>query len=243
MMELGQPLHAFDLDKIGDGKSVNIGVRKAKEGEEIKLLDETVKKLSTEDLVIANEKKALAIAGVMGGEDSGISDDTTSIVLESANFNATAVRRTRTKQNIKTEASDRYEKEIDPNLCETAMARMVEIIGSFGGKFEGIVDVYPKPIKEWKVKLDLKYADNLLGEKIPGNQALKILNLLGIKTSVKGKITTAIIPTIRIDLKTQEDLIEEIGRIYGYEKIKPKALISEVQPAKISEGRRKRQFL
>lgn len=239
MMELGQPMHAFDFNKIGDRKSVNIIVRKAKIGEEIRLLDETVKKLSNEDLVIANKDKALAIAGVMGGENSGINNDTVSIVLESANFNATSIRRTRTRQNAKTEASDRFEKEIDPNLCEIAMSRLIEIIESFGGKFEGMVDVYPKPVKEWKIKLDLEYVNKLLGEKITEIRAVKILNLLGIKTLGKGKIITATIPTFRIDLKTQEDLIEEIGRIYGYEKIKPTAPISEIQPAKINE---KRQF-
>ncbi len=237
MMELGQPLHAFDFNKIGDGKSVNIIVRKAKNGEEIKLLDETVKKLSAEDLVIANGKKALAIAGVMGGEDSGISENTTSIILESANFNATSIRKTRTRQNIKTEASDRYEKEIDPNLCEIAMARVIEIIESFGATADGIVDIYPKPVKEWKIKLNLECASELLGEKIPEKQALKILNLLGLKTSGKGKIITVNTPTIRIDLKTQEDLIEEIGRIYGYEKIKSKAPVLEIKPSKINEQR------
>ena len=237
MMELGQPLHAFDFNKIGDGKSVNIIVRKAKNGEEIKLLDETVKKLSAEDLVIANGKKALAIAGVMGGEDSGISENTTSIILESANFNATSIRKTRTRQNIKTEASDRYEKEIDPNLCEIAMARVIEIIESFGATADGIVDIYPKPVNEWKIKLNLECASKLLGEKIPEKQALKILNLLGLKTSGKGKIITVKIPTIRIDLKTQEDLIEEIGRIYGYEKIRSKAPVLEIKPSNINEQR------
>ena len=197
MMELGQPLHAFDFNKIGNGKSVNIIIRKAKNGEGIKLLDETVKKLSAEDLVITNESKALAIAGVMGGEDSGINENTTSIVLESANFDATSIRRTRTRHNIKTEASDRYEKEIDPNLCEIAMARVIEIIGSFGATTEGIVDIYPKPVREWKIKLNLEYANRLLGEKIPEKQALKILNLLGLKTSGKGKIIMVKIPTIR----------------------------------------------
>lgn len=237
MMELGQPLHAFDFNKIGNGKSVNIIIRKAKNGEGIKLLDETVKKLSAEDLVIANESKALAIAGVMGGEDSGINENTTSIVLESANFDATSIRRTRTRHNIKTEASDRYEKEIDPNLCEIAMARVIEIIGSFGATTEGIVDIYPKPVREWKIKLNLEYANRLLGEKIPEKQALKILNLLGLKTSGKGKIIMVKIPTIRIDLKTQEDLIEEIGRIYGYDKIKSKAPVLEVKPSRINEQR------
>jgi len=237
MMELGQPLHAFDLNKIGDGKSANIIVRKAKDGEEIKLLDGTVKKLSAKDLVIANRSKILAIAGVMGGENSGINENTSSIVLESANFNATSIRRTKTGLNIKTEASDRYEKEIDPNLAEIAMARVVEIIKSFGANVDGTVDVYPKPVKEWKMKLDLKYVDKLLGEKIPGNQAVKILNLLGIQTSGKGTSIIATIPTIRIDLKTQEDLIEEIGRIYGYEKIRSKAPILEVKPSVINEQR------
>jgi len=267
MMELGQPLHAFDFNKVGNGKSVNIIVRKAKNREEIKLLDETVKKLSVEDLVIANEKKSLAIAGVMGGEDSGINENTASIVLEAANFNAVSIRRTRTRLNIRTEASDRFEKEIDPNLAEIAMARVIEIIESFGGipphqcdpgdiknrkksasywcggKLEEIVDAYPKPVKEWKIKLDLEYVNKLLGEKIPEKQAIRILNLLELETSGQGKTITVKIPTIRIDLKTQEDLIEEIGRIYGYEKIKATAPLSEVQPAKINERRQFERML
>jgi phenylalanyl-tRNA synthetase beta chain len=248
MLELGQPLHAFDFDLIKSAdQKAEIIVRRAKKDEKIKLLDETEKILSQEDLLITNGQEALAIAGIMGGLHSGINEKTQTIVLESANFNATAIRKTRTKLNIKTDASDRFEKDIDPNLAEKAMARVVAIIQeTAGGKVEGIVDVYPKKIKPWKIKLDLNYVNKLLGEKIPTSQVQKILNLLEIQTKSlplgKGKkqeegvgVIEAEIPTFRIDLQTQEDLIEEIGRIYGYEKIKPQAPKVHLKPAKISE--------
>lgn len=235
MLELGQPLHAFDIEKI---KGEKIIIRKAERGEKIKLLDETTKELDLEDLVIADSEKVLAVAGVMGGEDSGINEFTTSIVLESANFNQTSIRKTRMRLGIKTDASDRFEKGIDPNLAETAIARIVEIIEKMGGKLEGYVDIYPKKIKPWKINLDLNYVNKLLGENISQKQITEILNLLGIETKSKGNVVIATIPTIRIDLKTQEDIIEEIGRIYGYEKIKSKALTAEIQAAKIGDLRK-----
>ena len=240
MLELGQPLHAFDLKQLtADGKQqTKVIVRRAQNGEEIKLLDGTVKKLSNDDLVIASENKILALAGIMGGEDSGISENTTSIILESANFNAVNIRKSRTRLNLKTEASDRYEKEIDPNLCEMAMARVIEIIKSYGANVDGITDNYPDKIKPWSIKVNLDYVNNLLGEKIPEKEAKKILELLGIKvTKSPRRYVTCVIPTIRIDLKTQEDLIEEIGRIFGYEKIKSQAPLYEVRPSKINEER------
>jgi len=237
MLELGQPLHAFDFDliKLADQKA-EIIVRRAKKEEKITLLDETEKILDQNDLLITNNKEALAIAGIMGGLHSGINEKTQMIVLESANFNATAIRKTRTKLNLKTDASDRFEKDIDPNLAEKAMARVIEIIQkTAGGKVEGLVDVYPKKIKPWKIKLDLNYVNKLLGEKIPGKVVTKILNLLEIKTSGRGDYLLAEIPTVRIDLKTQEDLIEEIGRIYGYDKIRPQAPKVHLKPAPVNE--------
>ena len=242
MLELGQPLHAFDVAKLTTcnpkPEKVNIMVRKANDKEKITLLDGTIKELTREDLVIANEEKALALAGIMGGEDSGINENTTSIILESANFNAINIRRSRTRLNIKTEASDRYEKEIDPNLCELAMARVIEIIKSYGATVTGIVDNYPSIVRSWQVKLNLEYVDKLLGEKIPRKIAIGILKLLGIKVSGSlGRRVTCTVPTIRIDLKTEEDLIEEIGRIYGYEKIKSQAPNASIQAAKINESR------
>lgn len=240
MLEFGQPLHAFDLRQITpEGKNqTNIIIRRAKDGEEIKLLDDTVKKLTSEDLMIANEEKVLALAGIMGGEASGINENTTSIVLESANFNPASIRKSRSRLNIKTEASDRYEKGIDPNLCEKAMARVIEIIKDFDASVDGIADNYPSVVKSWQVKLDLEYANKLLGEKIETKIAIKMLNLLGIKvTKSSGHWVTCVIPTIRIDLKTQEDLIEEVGRIYGYDKIKSQAPNVSIQAAKVNENR------
>src|SRR3989339_762728 len=127
MLETGQPLHAFDESKT----TGNIIVRKAKKGEKIKLLDEKIYELKENNLVIADSEKALALAGVMGGFDSSITSKTTSIILESANFNSTSIRKARAAHNIITESSHRFEREIDPNLAETGMNRAIELLKEF----------------------------------------------------------------------------------------------------------------
>jgi len=232
MLEIGQPLHAFDLLKVKDAKII---VRRAKEGEEIILLDGETRKLTSEDLVIADSEKALALAGVKGGKEAEISKNTKAIILESANFNATAIRKTRMRQNLKTDASDRFEKDIDPNLAEKAMARVIELVKeTAGGKLEGVADEYPKKIKPWKIKLNLDSVDSLLGEKIPKAKVISILESLGLKVS---KSLECIIPTGRIDLKTQEDLIEDVGRIYGYTRIRPQAPHIKLAPPVANEKR------
>ncbi len=260
MLETGQPLHAFDFDKLANKERMKneltrIIVRKAKKGEKIKLLDGGEKILSSSDLVIADSEKALAIAGIKGGAEAEINKNTKTIVLESANFNPIAVRKSRIRLELKTDSSDRFEKEIDPNLAEAAMALAIEIIGKFGGKLEGAVDVYPNKIKPWKIKLDLDYVNKLLGEDIPAKNVIKILNSLELKVPhlsrphpprryrrdtlsqrERGSVVVEI-PTFRLDLKTQEDLIEEIGRIYGYEKIKPQAPRAAVQTPPANENR------
>jgi phenylalanyl-tRNA synthetase beta chain len=252
MLELGQPLHAFDYERLANNAQIKseyarIVVRRAKDKEKLILLDDSQIELNSSDLLITNGEKPLALAGVMGGKDSGISQNTKTLVLESANFDAVNIRKTRTRLSLKTEASDRYEKDIDPNLCEKAMVRVIEIIEKIaGGKLEGVEDVYPSPVKSWKIKLNLDYVNKLLGEAIPAKEIIKILESLGIKTtSYKLKATSfdSIIPTFRIDLKTQEDLIEEIGRIWGYEKIKPQLIFSEVKPAKISQKMELRRYM
>lgn len=236
MLELGQPLHAFDFEKIKDGHSVEINVRNAKEGEEIKILDGSTKKLSSKDIIIADNEKAIALAGVMGGFDSGITEQTTEIVLEAANFNASSIRQTRMKLGLATDAAVRFEKQIDPNLAEKAMVRIIEIVEHIaGGKLEGVCDIYLQKLKPWKVKLDLEYANKLLGEKISSGESKKILKYLGLKVSGYGSKIEVEIPTFRLDLKNQEDLIEEIGRINGYEKIKPVAPVVLVKTPKLNE--------
>ncbi len=258
MLELGQPLHAFDLDKISsvnpksealnpkknqnlNGKDLkaNIIIRKAKKGEKITLLDGNVKELLDNDIVIANEKQALALAGVMGGENSGISDKATRIVLEAANFDAVSIRKTRTRLNILTDAAYRFEKSIDPNLAEKAMVRVVEILQHIAeGKLEGINDEYPKKIKSWNVKLDLEYMDRLLGTTVPHDRAKKILESLGMRVKKSGKnILNVETPTFRVDVLTQEDLIDDIGRIYGYDKVPVIAPLVSVQAARSNDNR------
>jgi phenylalanyl-tRNA synthetase beta chain len=228
MLETGQPMHAFDLNKT----SGNIIVRTAKKDEEIRLLDENIYKLNENNLVITDSEKALALAGVMGGFDSAINNKTTSIILESANFNPTNIRKTRTSRNIITESSHRFERDIDPNLAEMAMAQAITLIKQIGGKnveLTALTDIYPKKVQPWSIKLDTNYANSLLGENIPVSKMKNILENLGLTLKISGKFLNCEIPTRRIDLKTQEDLIEEIGRIYGYENIKEQAPIVEVK--------------
>jgi phenylalanyl-tRNA synthetase beta chain len=235
MLELGQPLHAFDFDVIRENQAKSqIVVRRATKNERLTLLDGTEIKLTENNLLITNGKTPLALAGIMGGKKSGISENTKTIVLEAASFEAINIRRTRTALGLRTDSSDRFEKDLDPNLAEKAMVRVVEILEhTADGKLEGIVDIYPKKIKPWTVKLDLEYVKNLLGEKVSEKEILNILNLLGIKTQKK-KLIECEIPTYRLDLRTQEDLIEDIGRVWGYEKIAPRPIRAEVLPAKIN---------
>ncbi|HLN19147.1 MAG TPA: phenylalanine--tRNA ligase subunit beta, partial [Patescibacteria group bacterium] len=233
MLEIGQPLHAFDRDKM---ESNTILVRRANEGEEINLLDKGTQKLSKSDLLITDGKRPAALAGIKGARIAEIDSNTKNIVLEAASFDAVNIRKTRTRLGIKTESSDRFEKDIDPNLAEKAMARVIEILADIaGGKLEGIVDIYPKPVKPWRIKLNIDYVNKLLGETVPVNDMKKILSTLDFKVSGMGKNITVEIPTFRVDVRTQEDLIEEIGRIYGYGKIKPQPLIEPVLPPERNE--------
>ena len=247
MLELGQPLHAFDYNEISSaGDKCQIVVRRALKDEKLILLDDTELKLSDSNLLITNGKTPLALAGIMGGKASGISEITKTIVLEAASFDAVNIRKTRTALGLNTDSSYRFEKNLDSNLAEKAMVRVIEILEHIAdGKLEGIADVYPKKIKPWTVKLNLEYANQLLGEKVPEKEVLNILSLLGIKnlphpnpllTKERGRRLLVLeIPTYRLDLKTQEDLIEDIGRIWGYEKIAPRPLVSEVLPAKMNQ--------
>ncbi|EKD58888.1 MAG: hypothetical protein ACD_56C00035G0002 [uncultured bacterium] len=254
MLEIGQPLHAFDFDKIKseipndklqipsksqnsniNNQTVKIIVRNAREGEEITILDGSSKKLSSEDIVIANNEEAIALAGIMGGLETGVTKETKNIVLESANFAPATIRRTRMRLGISSDAALRFEKEIDPNIAEKAMVRVIEILEHVaGGALEGGLDEYPEKKKTWSIKLDLAYADKLLGIAIPSKESKKILSLLGIKVSGMGNVINCEIPTYRLDIATQEDLIEEIGRIYGYEKISTVAPLVSVQPAPVN---------
>jgi phenylalanyl-tRNA synthetase beta chain len=215
MLELGQPLHAFDLEKI-EGKKII--VRFAKKGEKILTLDNEEYSLDKEILVIADSKKPIAIAGIKGGKETGISENTKIVFLESANFEPVAIRRGSIKIDLKTDASLRFSHGIDPNLTKIAIERAAFLIQEIcqGKVARGILDFYPKKVYPKKIKLEKDYLESLLGIKISTQKIAKILNNLGLKTNRKLVVE---VPTIRRDISLQEDLIEEVGRIYGYEKI------------------------
>lgn len=243
MLLTGQPMHAFDRDKI----TGTVTIRRAKEGETLALLTGETKTLSLEDLVIADDKQALALAGVMGGGASAVTENTKNIFLEIATFDGAAIRRTKTRYNLPTDASYRYERGLDPNLAKDAAREAVTLITSLtGATLVGMRDVYPKATKETKIKLTLARVENVLGTEILLTQVMKYLTLLGlsVKNGANKKVLEVIVPTRRPDLRDEWDLIEEIGRMYGYDKIISVApllplLMAAPNPAKIFERRTK----
>lgn len=225
MTELGQPMHAFDKNYIKEG----IVVRTAKKGERMKTLDDRERQLSEEMLVIADHEKPVAIAGIIGGENSEINDNTTEIILESANFHAGNVRKTSVKLGVRTDSVQRFEKSLDPNLAELGIKRAAELILKIcpGAVIAGpITDIKHFSEKPVKINLDVKRAQSKIGVEIPKKEIKSILESLGFKLKIKPKDTFEVeIPSFRPakDIKNEDDLIEEIARIYGYENI-PTAL-------------------
>ncbi|MFC1749862.1 phenylalanine--tRNA ligase subunit beta [Pseudomonadota bacterium] len=221
MAELGQPLHAFDTEKIDGG----IVVRRAKNGEEIQTLDEDKKKLTSDMLVIADHTKPVAIAGVMGGLNSEISDSTASIIIESANFHPSNVRKTAAAIGLRTEAVQRFEKSLDPVMAETAIDKTCELILKIceSAKIAGPKnDVKNYSEKTIEVTLDLGEVNTKIGKDIEEKQALDILNSLEFKAESKGKGKIHVeVPSFRAtkDVEIEDDLVEEIARLYGYENI------------------------
>lgn len=218
MLLTGQPMHAFDRDQI----TGTVTIRHAKKDEQLTLLTGETKTLSAEDLVIADDKQALALAGVMGGAHSAVTESTKNIFLEIATFDGATIRRTKTRYNLPTDASYRYERGLDPNLGgaakEEALALMMTLSS---GTVVGVRDVYPKVAKETTIQLTLARVENVLGTAIPFVTVGKYLTLLGlsVKKGANKKVLEVVVPTRRPDLCDEWDLIEEVGRMYGYEKI------------------------
>ncbi len=225
MYDIGQPMHAFDADKIKGG----IVVRPARKGEKIELLDSSegvgreVELLET-DHVIADELGPVAIAGVKGGKRTGVTETTTRILLESANFDPTAVRRTATRLNLRSESSKRYENEITPELAAVAMDNISALLQetSKDSKFGPLVDVYPTRPAPTVIEFDPDYLSERLGIKVPLSEAQSILVRMGIgveKVQSGEQTWRLTIPANRFDLTIREDIVEEVGRVYGYEHI------------------------
>ena len=218
MLEYGQPLHAFDIKEVHGGKII---VENAQPGEKFTTLDETERTLEGDMLMIKDAERSIALAGVMGGLNSEIEEDTKTIIIESANFNGDSVRTTAKKLGLRTEASARFEKGIDPNLTEAAadrVCRLIEMIGA-GKVCEGSVDQYPNPQDAKVIDVRVSRINHVLGIDISREEMVAMLEGLEIKVEGSGDIMTVTPPTVRQDLLEEEDYIEEIARMYGYDKL------------------------
>ncbi len=219
LLELGQPLHAFDYDLI-EGR--RIIVRPANEGESIETLDGIKRSLVYEDLLICDSQKPIAIAGVMGAANTEVSEGTRNILLESAYFNPIRVRRTSRRANLRSESSYRFERGVDPNGVVKALDRASELIrGLSGGKVaKGKIDIYPNPIKPKEIDVSTSRVNSVLGTEIESDRIRHILEGLEIEAlnTKDGEISFRV-PTFRVDITREIDLIEEIARHYGYNSI------------------------
>jgi len=214
MLEYGQPMHAFDYRYVGSGKIV---VREAEEGETLTTLDGNVRQLQPGMLVIADENKPIGLAGIMGGENSEIMEDTTTVVFESANFNGTSIRQTALALGMRTESSGKFEKNLDPMMTVPAVQRaceLVEMLGC-GDVLDGTIDIINYVPQEKTLTLEPEKINKLLGTQISKEDMVKYLNLLEIK--VDGD--TIKVPSFRPDLNLMADIAEEVGRSYGYNQI------------------------
>lgn len=217
--ELGQPLHAFDASKITGHK---IEVKTVTAGTKFTTLDGIVRELHEDDLMICNAEQPMCIAGVFGGIDSGVTNQTTAIFLESAYFNPVSVRKTAKRHGLNTDASFRFERGIDPNITEYALKRAVLLIQELaGGEITSdIVDYYPKKIEDFQVTLSFDKINRLVGQNIPKEDIKSILTSLDIKiNSVTETNLGLTIPAYRNDVTREADVIEEILRVYGYNNI------------------------
>lgn len=214
MLEYGQPMHAFDYRFVKGGK---ITVRRAKSGESITTLDDVKRELNENMLVIANDEAPIAVAGVMGGEYSGILDDTATIVFESANFFGPSVRNTSRALALRTDASSKYEKGLDPQNCKPALDRACELIQMLhaGRVVNGEIDVDNTNFEPTKIKLDADWINRFLGISVSKADMIAILEKL--EFTVEDDIIT--VPSFRSDVEHKADIAEEIARFYGYDKI------------------------
>ena len=217
--ELCQPLHSFDADKIEGGEVV---VRTCAEGTKFRTLDGVERTLSDKDLMICDAEKPMCIAGVFGGEHSGVSESTTNVFLESAYFNPVWVRKTAKRHALSTDASFRFERGIDPNITVYALKRAAMLIKELaGGEITSeITDLYPAPVAPFAIDIKFDYIDNLIGKKIGNDTICKILSDLGIEICERTEKGLSVkVPAYRVDVQRPADLVEEILRIYGYNNV------------------------
>lgn len=227
MIETGEPLHAFDSDKIGE----NLEIRLALNNEKITTFQDINLTLTSDDLVWAGEDGILSVAGAIGGKYHSIAEDTKNILLEAASYDRANIRRTVHRHNLLTDAGIRHEKELDPNLVEIAVSRFIYLIkeNSWGKVEESVYDYYPKKVMPWKIKVNLGKIKSLGGIDIKIAEIKSIFKAFAFKLIASNKTFVEVeIPTYRTDVVLEEDVIEEILRIYGYDNIPVKTLSLEI---------------
>ncbi len=235
MLEQGEPLHAFDLGRLREHRII---VRRARAGEPLVTLDGVERRLDAEMLVIADAERAVALAGLMGGGDSEIGERTTRVLLEAAAFDGPQVRRTSRRLGLRTESSARFERRIDPRIvldaARRAAALIVEVAG--GEVLAGVIDRYPQPAPPTQIALRLERITRLLGVEVPAGEVQGILRRLGCPLKADAGRFTVTIPPGRLDLQREEDLIEEVARHLGYDRLPASTPVAATQAGSRAES-------
>lgn len=229
MLEYGQPLHAFDYDRLHGNRII---VRRAHDGELMQTLDHIERTLDPDMLVIADAERAVALAGVMGGTDTEVSDETTTILLESASFDMKTVRRTSRLLKLRSDASARFERGVDPNLAGTSIGRALELLLEISpnARIVELSDVYPAPVEARSLTMRFDRIEHLLGIAFPVQDVLRVLTDLEFQPVIDGNDLTVTIPTFRQDVSIPEDIVEEIGRVLGYDLVPATLPIGQTVP-------------
>lgn len=240
LIEYGQPLHAFDYDRLG---SKEIVVRRAKQNEEIVTLDDVKRQLNENHLVITNGKEPVAVAGVMGGATSEVQQDTTTILLEAAYFNSQRVRAASKDLGLRSESSTRFEKGIDRNRVYDAARRAASLMAAYAGGevVTGIVEAGSRTVEEINVSVTQTRINGLLGTNISLDEIGEKLSRLKLPYEQSGETFTVTVPTRRPDITIDADLVEEVGRIYGYDRIPATYPLSEARPGGLTPFQEKRR--
>jgi phenylalanyl-tRNA synthetase beta chain len=240
LLEYGQPLHAFDYDRLG---SKEILVRRAKDGEKIVTLDDQERTLTAEHLVITNGTEPVALAGVMGGANSEVQSDTKTVLLESALFNGQIIRTASKDHGLRSEASARYEKGVDPNRVLPAAERAAELISLYAGGevLDGTVEVQSATFEPVVVQTTVEKVNRVLGMNISAEEMKTIFERLQFGVELDNSTITVTVPTRRGDISIEEDLVEEVARLYGYDNIPTTLPVGQSFPGKLTDYQEKRR--
>ena len=226
MLELGQPLHFYDYDKLHG----MLGVRMAEEGEKLTTLDDIERTLTPDDIVISDGKKSIGLAGVMGGLDTEITENTKNVIIEAAIFNSVRVRKTAQKI-VRSEASNRFEKGLDPNRTYMAVERAAKLLEEYadGEILDGTVEYNKEDMSDKKIEITYQKVNDVLGTTIAPKDVLDVFRRLGFTYTEDGKTVKVSVPRRRLDISIKEDLVEEVGRIYGVDNIESKVPVTPIR--------------